>query len=84
MTESLQVPGQCHFSHLIGRNTCNDYKYWNKKAEGECTLKVVDGEQMALRSFAILEPCGLDMFRGVEFVCCPKSKGIDKNYSGVQ
>jgi amyloid beta A4 protein len=75
VTESLQVPGQCHFSHIIGRNTCNDYKYWNTKAEGECSLKVIDGEQMALRSFAILEPCGLDMFRGVEFVCCPKNKG---------
>jgi amyloid beta A4 protein len=75
VTESLQVPGQCHFAHIIGRNTCNDYKYWNNKAEGECSLKVIDGEQMALRSFAILEPCGLDMFRGVEFVCCPKSKG---------
>lgn len=27
---------------------------------------------MRLRSFAILEPCGLSMFRGVEFVCCPR------------
>lgn len=27
---------------------------------------------MRLRSFAILEPCGLGMFRGVEFVCCPR------------
>lgn len=29
-------------------------------------------QPMLLRSHAILEPCGLDMFRGVEFVCCPK------------
>jgi amyloid beta A4 protein len=29
-------------------------------------------QPMRLRSFAILEPCGLGMFRGVEFVCCPK------------
>ena len=27
---------------------------------------------MQLFSFALLEPCGLGMFRGVEFVCCPK------------
>lgn len=26
---------------------------------------------MAVRSFAVLEPCGLDLFTGVEFVCCP-------------
>ena len=75
MTESLQVPGQCHFAHVIGRNTCNDYKYWSNKADAECAQKVGDkGEPLALRSFAILEPCGLDMFRGVEFVCCPKNK----------
>ncbi|KAE9550371.1 hypothetical protein FO519_006412 [Halicephalobus sp. NKZ332] len=75
VTESLQVPGQCHFAHVIGRSTCNDYKYWSNKAEAECAQKVGEkGEQLALRSFAILEPCGLDMFRGVEFVCCPKNK----------
>ncbi len=28
---------------------------------------------MILRSFAILLPCGVDLFSGVEFVCCPTS-----------
>ena len=91
VTESLQVPQRCHFSHIAGKDKCNDYKFWNVRAEEECGLKVTKLEgktqttiglhlqkeqgtdqPMRLRSFAILEPCGLGMFRGVEFVCCPK------------
>ncbi|KAL3081295.1 hypothetical protein niasHT_039772 [Heterodera trifolii] len=72
-TESLQVPNRCHFSHILGRDKCNDYKFWNSKSEEECTRKKDSkGHSMRLRSFAILEPCGLSMFRGVEFVCCPR------------
>uniref|UniRef100_A0A914DL95 Uncharacterized protein n=1 Tax=Acrobeloides nanus TaxID=290746 RepID=A0A914DL95_9BILA len=71
VTESLQVPSKCHFGHVTGRTSCNDYSHWNLKAESECKQKVEDGKAMKLRSFAILEPCGLDLFRGVEFVCCP-------------
>jgi amyloid beta A4 protein len=75
VTESLQVPSKCLFSHVAGKNMCNDYKYWNMKAESECGLKINEnsGHSMKLRSFAILDPCGLGMFRGVEYVCCPKS-----------
>ncbi|KAI1732120.1 e2 domain of amyloid precursor protein [Ditylenchus destructor] len=75
VTESLQVPSQCRFSHVAGRNKCNDFKYWNMKAESACGLKMEEGtsQSMKLRSFAVLEPCGLGMFRGVEYVCCPKS-----------
>lgn len=29
---------------------------------------------MKLRSFAMLLPCGIDVFSGVEFVCCPAKK----------
>lgn len=28
---------------------------------------------MTLKSFAMLLPCGIDVFSGVEFVCCPKN-----------
>jgi hypothetical protein len=27
---------------------------------------------MQMRSFAMLLPCGISLFSGVEFVCCPK------------
>ncbi|KAH7695604.1 Amyloid A4 extracellular domain containing protein [Aphelenchoides avenae] len=75
VTESLQVPSGCQFGHVAGRAKCNGYKHWNLKAEQECAVKIEEGthQGMKLRSFAILEPCGLDMFRGVEYVCCPKS-----------
>lgn len=75
VTESLQVPSGCQFGHVAGRSKCNGYKFWNLKAEQECAVKIEEGtnQGMKLRSFAILEPCGLDMFRGVEYVCCPKS-----------
>jgi amyloid beta A4 protein len=26
---------------------------------------------MRVKSFAMLLPCGIDVFSGVEFVCCP-------------
>jgi amyloid beta A4 protein len=29
---------------------------------------------MKVKSFAMLLPCGIDVFSGVEFVCCPSSK----------
>lgn len=77
VTESLQVPHRCHFDHIFGKDKCNDFKFWNNKAEEECSKKkesttTTIGQQMRLRSFALLEPCGLGMFRGVEYVCCPK------------
>uniref|UniRef100_A0A914MZJ6 A4_EXTRA domain-containing protein n=1 Tax=Meloidogyne incognita TaxID=6306 RepID=A0A914MZJ6_MELIC len=76
VTESLQVPHRCHFDHIIGRDKCNDFNFWNTTSEGECLKKKettkTNSQQMQLFSFALLEPCGLGMFRGVEFVCCPK------------
>ena len=27
---------------------------------------------MRVKSFAMLLPCGIDVFSGVEFVCCPR------------
>ena len=29
---------------------------------------------MKVKSFAMLLPCGIDVFSGVEFVCCPMTK----------
>ena len=33
---------------------------------------------MKVKSFAMLLPCGIDVFSGVEFVCCPFSKNTKK------
>jgi amyloid beta A4 protein len=34
---------------------------------------------MYLKSYAVLLPCGISLFTGVEFVCCPEDKKIDYN-----
>uniref|UniRef100_A0A914XLA2 E2 domain-containing protein n=1 Tax=Plectus sambesii TaxID=2011161 RepID=A0A914XLA2_9BILA len=41
----------------------------------------VDSKAMVVRSFAVLEPCGLDLFSGVEFVCCPGDAAEQKAHS---
>lgn len=40
---------------------------WNATAADTCRER-----NMNLRSFAMLLPCGISLFSGVEFVCCPK------------
>merc|ERR1712018_580590 len=39
---------------------------WNTTASNAC-----NGRGMKVKSFAMLLPCGIDVFSGVEFVCCP-------------
>ena len=31
---------------------------------------------MDLKSYAVLLPCGVGLFTGVEFVCCPRNQNI--------
>ncbi|CAJ0933517.1 unnamed protein product, partial [Mesorhabditis belari] len=69
-SEALQVPKGCKFSHVNGRDQCNDYNHWKDVSMQQCNAK---GTTMNVRSFAMLEPCGLDLFTGVEFVCCPSN-----------
>uniref|UniRef100_F1KQX8 Beta-amyloid-like protein n=1 Tax=Ascaris suum TaxID=6253 RepID=F1KQX8_ASCSU len=70
-SEALQVPHGCRFGHVNDRQSCNDYSHWKDEARRQCQSKVAEGKRMSVRSFAVLEPCGLDLFTGVEFVCCP-------------
>lgn len=53
------------------REVCEDLKHWNSTAHKECDKR--DGG-MEVNSFSILQPCGVDMFSGVEYVCCPRRK----------
>lgn len=63
------VPERCHFGHVDDRKLCKDFDYWNQTAQQECEKR--RPQPHVIKSFAMLEPCGLDMFAGVEFVCCP-------------
>ncbi|XP_031635265.1 amyloid-beta-like protein, partial [Contarinia nasturtii] len=40
---------------------------WNQTGAAAC-----QDRGMQMRSFAMLLPCGISLFSGVEFVCCPK------------
>lgn len=46
---------------------------WNQTGALAC-----QDRGMQMRSFAMLLPCGISLFSGVEFVCCPK------HYKGMQ
>ncbi|VDM77307.1 unnamed protein product, partial [Strongylus vulgaris] len=70
-SEALQVPHDCRFSHVNSGESCNDYQHWRDEAAKQCSAKTFNGKGMTVRSFAVLEPCSLDLFTGVEFVCCP-------------
>lgn len=70
-SEALQVPHDCRFSHVNSGDSCNDYQHWRDVATKQCMGKTFNEKTMTVRSFAVLEPCSLDLFTGVEFVCCP-------------
>jgi len=78
-SEALLVPEQCVFDHVHNASRCWSYDQWNLTAASACS-----GRDLKLRSFAILLPCGVDLFSGVEFVCCPRSLSTDAALSSAQ
>ncbi|KAM7315180.1 amyloid-beta-like protein isoform X2 [Ixodes scapularis] len=65
-SDALLVPEHCLFDHIHNQSVCQSFDDWNQTAAHSC-----QGRSMRLRSFAMLLPCGVDIFSGVEFVCCP-------------
>lgn len=70
-SEALLVPQGCRFGHVDDRQVCETFPHWEETAKSECGKR--EGG-MTTKSFALLAPCGLDMYSGVEFVCCPKEE----------
>ncbi|XP_071529165.1 amyloid-beta-like protein isoform X2 [Panulirus ornatus] len=70
-SDALLVPEGCLFDHIHNQSRCWEFDRWNTTADRACATR-----RMTLKSFAMLLPCGIDVFSGVEFVCCPK------NYKG--
>ncbi|XP_015184340.1 PREDICTED: beta-amyloid-like protein isoform X3 [Polistes dominula] len=66
-SDALLVPEGCLFDHLHNQTKCWESHRWNSTAADTCRER-----NMNLRSFAMLLPCGISLFSGVEFVCCPK------------
>lgn len=67
-SDALLVPEHCLFDHIHNQSICQSFDDWNNTAAHSCLDRT-----MQLRSFAMLLPCGVDLFSGVEFVCCPKN-----------
>merc|ERR1719239_1543687 len=75
-SDALLVPEHCLFDHIHNQTRCWNFDQWNKTAESACSDR-----SMKLRSFAMLLPCGIDVFSGVEFVCCPAKKARKERVS---
>jgi len=67
-SDALLVPEHCLFDHIHNSSVCEANTYWNKTANQSCKDK-----GKLLQSYAMLLPCGVGIFNGVEFVCCPTS-----------
>jgi len=65
-SDALLVPENCIFDHVHNQSKCWPFDRWNQTASQAC-----QDRDHNLRSFAMLLPCGISLFSGVEFVCCP-------------
>ncbi|XP_075976542.1 amyloid-beta-like protein isoform X3 [Anticarsia gemmatalis] len=66
-SDALLVPESCLFDHIHNQSRCWQFARWNNTAGRACAQR-----GLKLRTFAMLLPCGISLFSGVEFVCCPK------------
>lgn len=77
-SDALLVPEHCLFDHIHNNSVCESTAYWNRTASRSCT-----GKGKILESYAMLLPCGVGIFSGVEFVCCPHSMMADPAHAVV-
>ncbi|XP_055501203.1 amyloid-beta precursor protein-like isoform X5 [Leucoraja erinacea] len=78
VSDALLVPDKCKFLHREKMDTCESHLYWHTVAKETCGDKI-----MNLHDYGMLLPCGIDEFRGVEFVCCPFPEENDKVDSDI-
>ncbi|KAL6481434.1 hypothetical protein MHYP_G00095140 [Metynnis hypsauchen] len=66
VSDALLVPDKCKFLHQERMDICESHLHWHTVAKESC-----GDHTMNLHDYGMLLPCGIDRFRGVEFVCCP-------------
>ncbi|XP_041114852.1 amyloid beta (A4) precursor protein a isoform X1 [Polyodon spathula] len=66
VSDALLVPEKCKFLHQERMDMCESHLHWHTVAKESC-----GDRSMNLHDYGMLLPCGIDRFRGVEFVCCP-------------
>uniref|UniRef100_A0A3Q3X5L6 Amyloid-beta A4 protein n=1 Tax=Mola mola TaxID=94237 RepID=A0A3Q3X5L6_MOLML len=67
VSDALLVPDKCRFLHQERMDQCESHLHWHTVAKEVRT----ENSAMNLHDYGMLLPCGIDRFRGVEFVCCP-------------
>ncbi|XP_053912810.1 amyloid-beta precursor protein isoform X3 [Cuculus canorus] len=72
VSDALLVPDKCKFLHQERMDVCETHLHWHTVAKESCSEKA-----MNLHDYGMLLPCGIDKFRGVEFVCCPLAEESD-------
>uniref|UniRef100_A0A803SWC1 Amyloid-beta A4 protein n=1 Tax=Anolis carolinensis TaxID=28377 RepID=A0A803SWC1_ANOCA len=72
VSDALLVPDKCKFLHQERMDVCETHLHWHTAAKESCSEK-----GMNLHDYGMLLPCGIDKFRGVEFVCCPVADESD-------
>ncbi|XP_067394320.1 amyloid-beta precursor protein isoform X4 [Emydura macquarii macquarii] len=72
VSDALLVPDKCKFLHQERMDVCETHLHWHTVAKESCSEK-----SMNLHDYGMLLPCGIDKFRGVEFVCCPLADESD-------
>uniref|UniRef100_H3BXB8 Amyloid-beta A4 protein n=1 Tax=Tetraodon nigroviridis TaxID=99883 RepID=H3BXB8_TETNG len=79
VSDALLVPDKCKFLHQERMNQCESHLHWHTVAKESC------GERsMNLHDYGMLLPCGIDRFRGVEFVCCPAETERETDTSEIE
>uniref|UniRef100_A0A8D0D2D1 Amyloid-beta A4 protein n=1 Tax=Sander lucioperca TaxID=283035 RepID=A0A8D0D2D1_SANLU len=69
VSDALLVPDKCKFLHQERMDQCESHLHWHTVAKESCGDRT-----MNLHDYGMLLPCGIDRFRGVEFVCCPQAE----------
>ncbi|XP_036234787.1 amyloid-beta precursor protein isoform X3 [Molothrus aeneus] len=72
VSDALLVPDKCKFLHQERMDVCETHLHWHTVAKESCSEK-----SMNLHDYGMLLPCGIDKFRGVEFVCCSLAEESD-------
>uniref|UniRef100_A0A4W5JUS2 Amyloid-beta A4 protein n=1 Tax=Hucho hucho TaxID=62062 RepID=A0A4W5JUS2_9TELE len=72
VSDALLVPDKCKFLHQERMDMCESHLHWHTVAK-----EVRSHRTLNLHDYGMLLPCGIDRFRGVEFVCCPSDRETD-------
>ncbi|XP_059362061.1 amyloid-like protein 2 isoform X4 [Carassius carassius] len=68
VSDIILVPAKCKFLHKEHMDMCVSHQQGHGVANEACFKG-----NMVLHSYAMLLPCGIDVFHGIDYVCCPST-----------